>query len=58
MAIGLQIRDNGVTPAIPEGCDPCLKELMEKCWNADPENRPSMEQICDVLDKYMDENNM
>ncbi len=56
MAIGLQIRDNGVTPEIPSGCNPCLQELMEKCWQLDPEQRPSMEQICDILDKRLEEN--
>jgi serine/threonine protein kinase len=57
MAIGLQIRDNGITPKIPEDCDPCLRELLEKCWQLDPEQRPTMEQICDILDKYMEDNN-
>jgi hypothetical protein len=32
--------DQGLTPEIPEDCPPLLRELMEKCWKKDPEQRP------------------
>jgi serine/threonine protein kinase len=57
MAIGLHIRDHGVTPEIPSDCDPVLKEIMTQCWQLDPESRPTMEQICDKLDRYTEERN-
>ena len=58
IAIGVQIRDRGATPEIPEGCDPCLKEIMQKCWQMDPEKRPTMEDICDILDNYLEANKL
>ncbi len=55
MAIGLEIRDRGATPEVPSECDPVLKEIMNQCWQMDPEKRPTIEQICDILDRYMEE---
>lgn len=54
IAIGVQIRDQGATPDIPEGCDPCLKKIMKRCWQFDPDSRPTMEEICDILDTYLE----
>eukprot|EP00029_Vermamoeba_vermiformis_P009922 TRINITY_DN510_c0_g3_i1.p1 TRINITY_DN510_c0_g3~~TRINITY_DN510_c0_g3_i1.p1 ORF type:complete len:1064 (+),score=137.54 TRINITY_DN510_c0_g3_i1:207-3398(+) len=55
MAIGLEIRDRGVTPSIPSNCEPVLAEIMKQCWRMDPEERPTMEQICDILVKHTEE---
>ena len=38
--------DVGYRPADVKGCKPppdCWKELMEKCWNGNPEERPTAE---------------
>jgi hypothetical protein len=32
--------DKNLTPEIPLDCDPFLKELMEKCWHRNPDERP------------------
>jgi serine/threonine protein kinase len=34
------IRDKGFTPIIPSNCPVKLRELMELCWNKQPEQRP------------------
>jgi hypothetical protein len=33
-------RDEGLTPKIPDDCPPLLAEIMQMCWNKDPNQRP------------------
>ncbi|TYH63335.1 hypothetical protein ES332_D07G184900v1 [Gossypium tomentosum] len=40
---------NTLRPSIPEHCDPDWRELMEQCWSADPESRPSFTEITNRL---------
>ncbi|KAG8370872.1 hypothetical protein BUALT_Bualt13G0028500 [Buddleja alternifolia] len=36
---------NTLRPPIPEWCDPEWRKLMEQCWSADPQSRPSFTEI-------------
>lgn len=38
--VAAKIRDEAYAPTISPDCDPVLRELMEKCWKADPNDRP------------------
>eukprot|EP00029_Vermamoeba_vermiformis_P000232 TRINITY_DN10259_c0_g1_i1.p1 TRINITY_DN10259_c0_g1~~TRINITY_DN10259_c0_g1_i1.p1 ORF type:complete len:299 (+),score=58.89 TRINITY_DN10259_c0_g1_i1:158-1054(+) len=49
--VGVKIRDEGYTPVIPETCPPVLREVMQMCWKLDPNQRPEMSTICELLDK-------
>ncbi|KAJ7950364.1 Mitogen-activated protein kinase kinase kinase [Quillaja saponaria] len=40
---------NSLRPLIPERCDPEWRKLMEQCWSADPESRPSFTEITNRL---------
>jgi len=40
---------------IPKNCPLPLVELMVKCWDHDPDNRPSFEEVLDFLTKLMKE---
>lgn len=40
---------NTLRPTIPERCDPEWRKLMEQCWAADPEARPSFTEITSRL---------
>ncbi|KAA8543464.1 hypothetical protein F0562_021041 [Nyssa sinensis] len=40
---------NTLRPSIPEWCDPEWRRLMEQCWSADPEARPSFTEITNRL---------
>uniref|UniRef100_A0A5B6ZIV1 Protein kinase domain-containing protein n=1 Tax=Davidia involucrata TaxID=16924 RepID=A0A5B6ZIV1_DAVIN len=40
---------NTLRPLIPERCDPEWRRLMEQCWSADPEARPSFTDITNRL---------
>ncbi|KAA8550653.1 hypothetical protein F0562_002337 [Nyssa sinensis] len=40
---------NTLRPPIPEQCDPEWRKLMEQCWSADPEARPSFTEITNRL---------
>jgi predicted Ser/Thr protein kinase len=47
--VGTRIRDEGLTPTIPTDCPPKLRELMQICWQMQPEQRPNFEMICTML---------
>jgi serine/threonine protein kinase len=49
LEVGLLIRDQHLTPKIPDDCPPILRELMQLCWQADPNQRPSFKEICRLL---------
>jgi len=40
---------SGERPEIPATCPSALSELMQKCWSGEPSERPSFEQIHNVL---------
>ena len=45
----------GKRPKIREETPEFLKELIQKCWDANPENRPTSKEIRDELRKYRKE---
>jgi serine/threonine protein kinase len=49
LEVGLLIRDRHLTPKIPSHCPPILREVMQLCWQADPNQRPSFKEICRFL---------
>nr|XP_009802147.1 PREDICTED: probable serine/threonine-protein kinase DDB_G0267514 isoform X2 [Nicotiana sylvestris] len=46
-AIG--VVQQGLRPAIPEHAHPKLVELLQKCWQQDPTQRPDFSEILDIL---------
>ncbi len=48
--IGRLIRDNGVTPVIPEDCPIKLADIMRSCWKVNPSERPTVELIIEQLE--------
>eukprot|EP00029_Vermamoeba_vermiformis_P013186 TRINITY_DN80_c0_g1_i2.p2 TRINITY_DN80_c0_g1~~TRINITY_DN80_c0_g1_i2.p2 ORF type:complete len:259 (+),score=17.43 TRINITY_DN80_c0_g1_i2:1827-2603(+) len=49
LGIAVKIRDLAYTPQIAAECPAVLREIMEMCWQRDPNNRPTMELICEKL---------
>jgi len=49
--VGTRIRDEGLTPKIPEDCPQKLRQLMKMCWKKNPERRPNFEEICSLLEQ-------
>ncbi|KAI3941216.1 hypothetical protein MKX01_029790 [Papaver californicum] len=43
------IVSNTLRPAVPESCDADWRSLMERCWSADPAERPSFTEIVNQL---------
>ncbi|CAL4898145.1 unnamed protein product [Urochloa decumbens] len=43
------IVNNTLRPPIPESCDPDWRNLMEQCWSANPDVRPSFTEVTDRL---------
>ena len=46
------IRENDLRPEIPKTCSPLFSDLIQSCWNADIEKRPTFQQIIDTLKPY------
>ncbi len=51
LEIAVKIRDQGATPGIPEDCPEPLAYIMQRCWQKDPQNRATFQEITDYLDK-------
>jgi len=47
--VGALIRDRGLAPKIPDNCPPLLRQLMEMCWQKEPEQRPPIDVILAML---------
>ncbi|XP_020242215.1 serine/threonine-protein kinase B-raf-like [Asparagus officinalis] len=43
------IVSNTLRPPVPEPCGPEWRALMEKCWSADPSERPSFTEVAEML---------
>ena len=43
---------NGVRPQITDDTPEFYADLMKRCWDHDPENRPTAREIKDCFDKY------
>ncbi|KAD3067843.1 hypothetical protein R6Q59_018041 [Mikania micrantha] len=43
------IVSNTLRPPVPESCDPEWRSLMERCWSAEPSERPSFTEIANQL---------
>lgn len=43
--------NKGVRPAIPPGCSPSLSQIMSRCWDANPDERPSFSQVVKLLEE-------
>ncbi|XP_009409582.2 serine/threonine-protein kinase STY13 [Musa acuminata AAA Group] len=41
--------NKGVRPVIPQDCLPALNEIMTRCWDANPDVRPSFSEIITML---------
>lgn len=43
--------NKGVRPTIPVDCPPALVDIMCRCWDANPEGRPSFSQVVRLLEQ-------
>jgi hypothetical protein len=48
--ISTRIRDEGLTPTIPKDCPAVLRDVMQMCWEKEPEQRPTMEVVLAFLE--------
>ncbi|KFK40150.1 hypothetical protein AALP_AA3G336800 [Arabis alpina] len=48
----------GLRPKIPKKTNAKVKELLERCWHKDPEQRPVFEEIIEMLQQIMIEVNV
>ncbi|OWZ23593.1 Serine/threonine protein kinase [Phytophthora megakarya] len=45
----LGVLNNNLRPTVPENCPPLFKKLMTLCWVSSPEERPSFEEVLEIL---------
>ncbi|NXR93809.1 FRK kinase, partial [Hypocryptadius cinnamomeus] len=48
----IQLLDNGYRLPQPETCPAPLYRMMEQCWNAEANERPTFEALSDQLESY------
>lgn len=48
--VAYAVVNKNARPSIPEDCPSALRQLMEHCWNANPERRPNFYQIVQTLE--------
>ncbi|RIB19062.1 kinase-like domain-containing protein [Gigaspora rosea] len=48
----LEICNNNLRPIIIKNTPQCYINLMEKCWDKDPEKRPSAANICEIFTEW------
>jgi len=41
----------GIRPPLIRNCPPAIEKLMIECWDQNPSNRPSMEQVVEIITK-------
>jgi predicted Ser/Thr protein kinase len=49
LEVAVKIKNEAYHPSLPSNVPEVLRELMLSCWQPDPDNRPSMEQLCNRL---------
>ncbi|XP_008809079.1 serine/threonine-protein kinase STY13 [Phoenix dactylifera] len=47
--------NRGVRPIIPHDCHPALSEIMTRCWDADPDERPPFAEVVRMLESARSE---
>lgn len=49
----VQVCYEGLRPPLPENADQMLVALMQKCWAANPDERPAFKKICSQLNSAL-----
>lgn len=44
--------NKNVRPAVPKGCPPAMRALIEQCWSVQPDKRPEFWQVVKVLEQF------
>ncbi|KAL6057223.1 Fibroblast growth factor receptor [Balamuthia mandrillaris] len=52
LAVARKVLDHGERLQIRENEDSVMKDLMIRCWDADPSQRPDMDEICAILEEH------
>lgn len=42
----------GIRPPLIRNCPPPIEDLMVRCWDQDPQNRPSIDEVCNSKLKF------
>ena len=50
----LGVLNNNLRPTVPENCPSLFKTLMTLCWISSPEQRPSFEDVLEILNRSID----
>jgi len=45
----MRIRDEAITPEIPDDCPKVLEKIMKMCWHVVPRERALFKEICKMF---------
>lgn len=48
--LAFAVVNKGLRPTVPDDCLPVLSQIMTRCWDADPNVRPSFSQVVKMLE--------
>src|SRR5690554_2813899 len=48
----VQIKNKGLHPPIPSEAPEHIQQLLKDCWQLSPSQRPSFQQICDLIQSW------
>ena len=49
----MKMISKGLRPPLPEGTKPCLRQMIEQCWQGDPKLRPSSSELNDLVTHFI-----
>lgn len=52
MGVSLDVLE-GKRPQVPADCPEDYQKMMERCWHAKPEKRPTMEAVVELFNKLI-----
>lgn len=52
--VAMKVLHEGLTPSLPMDCPAWLADLCHRCWDRNPANRPSMEEITQIFAAHLD----
>ena len=45
----MKMISQGLRPPLPKDIKPCIKQMIEQCWQGNPDNRPSSDELYDLV---------
>lgn len=54
ITVAMSVRDKFLHPKVPDDCPEWLRELLERCWSPQPEDRPDIDEIVSIIQTHQE----